>query len=461
MLAVAFLFTRPPPTGGPPLRDFESYYAAGSVWAHGGDPYGREIWRVERTIPAVVATRDELLPFVGPAFVLPLWAQLARLSYDRAAIVWGVVLAASIATIALGSLILAGWQRSPVEAIAVLAFCAGFGPLTSGAALGQVAIVSCAAVIATTLSIRSSASATALSALVAALQPNVGVVLGAGLGPRRVWIGLVSAATVVVAGSMVALGGLPNFIRYLWLLREHGAAERFIAIQMTPAAVAHALGVPAMLAMWLGGAIAVLVFAATVGATRCWSYDGVARLAMASAALPLIVPFAHEHDFTIAFFPAILCLRRARRGLGVVAAAAAMLIAVDWLGLAQRPNGVLLTSLLTLGAALSLIALVPRRSALSYAAAIGAALVVYLVGMVARRHALPTWPDALPLHFTVDAHLTATMVWQLEQTACGIAAQDPWWGALRLLPLIGCVLLWSVAVVSLRTIRGGPDRLAT
>ena len=56
------------------MRDFESYWAAGSAWSAGDDPYSRQIWRAERLVPGVNANREELLPFVGPPFGLPLWA---------------------------------------------------------------------------------------------------------------------------------------------------------------------------------------------------------------------------------------------------------------------------------------------------------------------------------------------------------------------------------------------------
>ena len=70
---------RPVGTPGPLLRDFEAYYAAGATWALGGDPYGREVWRVERRVPGVDASHEELLPFVGPPFSLPLWRSFAAL----------------------------------------------------------------------------------------------------------------------------------------------------------------------------------------------------------------------------------------------------------------------------------------------------------------------------------------------------------------------------------------------
>ena len=53
----------------------------------------------------------------------------------------------------------------------------------------------------------------------------------------------------------------------------------------------------------------------------------------------------------------------------------------------------------------------------------------------------------LPLGFHVDRLLPAPAVWQAEQRAAGIAGLDPYWAVLRLAPLLGCALLWSVASV--------------
>jgi hypothetical protein len=139
-LAAAFAF-RPSLTGGVDLRDFEAYYAAGATWGAGADPYSREIWQSERNLPGVVATRDELLPFVGPPFSLPLWAALARLPYASACALWRAVLGLAFATLVFGSLRLAGRGAGPLDLGAALALGIAFTPLTSGLALGQVAVV--------------------------------------------------------------------------------------------------------------------------------------------------------------------------------------------------------------------------------------------------------------------------------------------------------------------------------
>ncbi|MFZ1124817.1 MAG: glycosyltransferase 87 family protein, partial [Candidatus Baltobacteraceae bacterium] len=361
ILALAFFAVAPKATGGPPLRDFESYYAGGATARLDGDPYGREVWRVEKDVPGVVASRDELLPFVGPPFGLPLWSLLAGLAWPNAVVVWDAVMALSLATLAFGALALAGGPITLEDAVAVPILVAGFGPLTSGVALGQSAVLSCAAIVAALLFLRHRALlGAAAAALVAALQPNLALVLGARLGDRRSAIALGGAAALVAAGSALELGrgGLG---RYLATLAQHAAAERFIAIQTTPGAVARALGASPALAgtLALGLAALALLLVTLQCATR--RYDPVARVAVASAALPLALPFAHEHDFAVAFLPAVLCLRASSGARWQAAAFATLAAGVDWLGLAQRPSGVAATALLTLAAALALAVLARGR----------------------------------------------------------------------------------------------------
>ena len=449
--AAAALASRPPPTHGPALRDFESYYAAGSTWRYGTDPYSRDVWRSERTIPGVDAGHDELLPFVGPPFALPLWDALARLPWSGAAVLWGAVMALGLATLAFASLRLAGGSVDALDGIAVLAFAAGFGPLTSGVALGQAAVVSCAAIALTPLLLRFPRPFPAAgAALVAALQPNLAIVLAARAGSRRTWIAFALAATFALGGSAIALANLGGLPHYLAVLRDHAGSERFIAIQVTLGAVARALGAPAPLAGTL--ALAAAALTVVLVALQCASkrYAPDARLALACAALPLAWPFAHEHDLTIAFLPCLLATRRALGTTWVLAAFASLAVAVDWLGLAQRGNGSTETALLTLAAALALAVLARGPLRPYHALPLLAAGAVVLVAAATRAHALPTWPDALPARFELTHQVPAPEVWRAEQLASGIGALDPVWGWLRLLSLAGCALVWAAAGVTLR-----------
>jgi hypothetical protein len=114
-----------------------------------------------------------------------LWHALGGLPWGVATIVWESVLAIAFGAIAFGSLRAAGGETDVLAWPAVLVVAAGFGPLTSGVALGQAAIVSVAAIVVTPylLGPRLVLAATA-SALVAALQPNLAIVLAVRLGER-------------------------------------------------------------------------------------------------------------------------------------------------------------------------------------------------------------------------------------------------------------------------------------
>ncbi|GAC1444488.1 MAG: hypothetical protein NVSMB59_11180 [Vulcanimicrobiaceae bacterium] len=442
---VALLVAPHEKTQGPPLRDFEAYYAAGETWQVGGDPYSRDIWRGERNVPGVVAARDELLPFVGPPFGLPLWSVLARLPFGVASIAWGAVLGLAFTTVTIGSLILArGRLRWPAVA-ATLLLAAAFAPLTSAVALGQVALVSCAAIVALPFALRPRGTFGAIvAAFVAGLQPNLAIVLAVRVGDARARIAYVCAALVAILGSTLAAstGGLA---RYAAIIRDHGAAERFIAIQTTPGAVAYALGASPAVASAFALALAVVVVAVVGWQSRSPRYAPVERLFLACAAVSLVLPFAHEHDFAIAFAPALVLVTRARGTAWSCAACATLALGIDWLGLAQRPNDLVATLSLAFAGACALVALAPERLSPRHALPFALVAVVAVVAPLAATHRLPVWPDALPANFHVAAKLPAAVVWQAEQAASGIATREPMWGWLRTIPLVAAAALWATA----------------
>jgi hypothetical protein len=118
ILLFAFFFVHARPgADGPIYRDFESYYAGGATWRYGGDPYSREVWRTERTIPKIVATRDELLPFVGPPLGLPLWALISRLPWNLAIVVWGTILSFALAVLVAAGLLAGGVSPAKTRAL--------------------------------------------------------------------------------------------------------------------------------------------------------------------------------------------------------------------------------------------------------------------------------------------------------------------------------------------------------
>ncbi|MGB8150395.1 MAG: glycosyltransferase 87 family protein, partial [Candidatus Cybelea sp.] len=139
-IAIALLAARPVPTPGPPLRDFEAYWSAGSAWNAHVDPYSKEIWQAERSVPGVDAGRDELLPFINPPPALLLWSLLARLPYRAAATLWVIILAGALLALITTVLRASGAPRGAFVLAAALALAIAFGPITSDLALGQLAL---------------------------------------------------------------------------------------------------------------------------------------------------------------------------------------------------------------------------------------------------------------------------------------------------------------------------------
>ncbi len=456
MLAVAFTAFRPPPTHGPFARDFEAYYAAGAVWNAGGDPWSRAVWRVERTIDGV-DRGEELLPFVGPAFVLPVFGALARLPFDAAQRLWSGALALAFGALVLGALALARESRAGAL-LAAFALGIASGMVVSDFALGQIAMFSGAGT-ACALAVleRRRVGAAALAVMLAGVQPNLAVALAARLRDRAAWIAAACGVLGFTAGTLLAGGGARGLADYVRRVGEHGAAERFVAIQYTPAAIAHAFGAAPRTALAAGTIIAIAAIAATavaIARARLGAADGTL---LALAALPLAVPFFHEHDFVVVLIPLIVLALRASGGVRAAAGAASACVAVDWFGLAQRPLAEAQILALGVAAALAFAAL-GRGARVTRADAAPLALTVALACValpLARAHRAPTWPDALPIAYRAPTNASASAVWADEQRAAGLEHDDAAWGALRAIPLAGCVLLGGAIV---RGARRRPER---
>ena len=226
-----------------PQRDFEAYYAAGSAWNAGADPYGLAVWPEERAIPGVLATRMEMLPFVSPPWTLTLFGTLARLPYDRARLIWWTVMLLSASALAVGSLWLAAGARGPIDVVAVCAFAVAFGPVQSAFALGQLTLVACAAAVASFMLVRRSILGTAAAFAVAFAQPNVALPLVTLIREPRARIAFAAAAGALLVLS-AATGLQHDLLRYTSLLRAHEAAERCAVFQFSVASVACGFGSP-------------------------------------------------------------------------------------------------------------------------------------------------------------------------------------------------------------------------
>lgn len=426
--ACALLFARPRQTPGPPMRDFEAYYAAGTAWDHGGNPYSQQIWQAERTLPGV-STRYEALPFVTPPALLPLFGVLAKLPFTVANAVWRGVLLASLLLLALVTLRMMRVPPYGSTALAIVIAELGFGPLTSAVALGQLALPAFALAA---LSVQ-----WAPAAIAAWSQPNVALPL---LSQASTWTKAreFALSALAFAALCVPAVGVSGIGRFIGVLHAHAQAERFSAIQITPAAIAYGFGAGrgTAVAVGIATALAALFFWVRMMRMRA---NAVERFCASCAVLPFVMPFFHEHDLLVVFIPALVYTMRAQDERWTLAAFGALLAAPDWLGLAQRPDGAAQTLLLIGALGLALVALRPLPTVNMLAAPAAAALVlIAAAAMAARAHPAPVWPDAMTALPAGVSHLNISAAWSAEQRATGLLAPNAVWAALRLLSLLGC-----------------------
>lgn len=423
------------------MRDFEAYYAAGAASLHGDDPYSIGIWNYERAMHGVNAGRREVLPFVGPPAALFLWRAVARLPEFAATQLWRALLIACAALVAFLCARRSRVRANAVNVVAVAAIALAFGPLTSDLALGQIALAAFAAVlVANELAARYPLAA-ALSVCAAFVQPNVGIVAAGIVRDRRTMLAVLLGVLLFIE-LLVLSGGFETLVRYAAVLQQHGSAERFASIQITPAAVLYGFGMAPSAAQLAGSAVAI-------AATALWFFgvrgmrETTERLAFTCALAPLAMPFFHEHDFALVMLPAMLVTLREESAF---VPAAFLLCSIDWLGLAQRPDGTVQTVLLASGGLLGLLALRAfTRTQLAYA--LVTIVAAAAAGGFAAHHTLGVWPDAMQA-FTLPADASIARVWEAEQRASGLMAPDAFVAALRVLPLLGSALLAAAFVRS-------------
>jgi Glycosyltransferase family 87 len=403
-----------------------------------------------------------LLPYVGPAAALPLYGALARLPFALAVRIWTALLVLAFIVLALCAAALAPRTRFVAAAAGAVLFAYGSGAVISALALGQVALLSAAGIAGALVAYACRATlAGAFATLVAGLQPNLALGLIARMRDRTA---LVSAALGALAFAVLTLAagrGIDGFIEYLRVLREHGNAERFVVIQHTPAALAYAFGAPENVASAVGIACALAALAAVVAVTfaaRLGARDGAL---LALAALPLAVPFFHEHDFVVELIPLIVLAALTRGAARAWSGIAAALLLVDWLDLAQRPAADGQIVALGLAVAFAFVALGPGVRATRADLAPFAAVIVLACCTVplARAFPAPTWPDMLPSGYRAPATADASAEWFDEQRAAGLDARSAAWGALRALPLTGCMLLAFCIITTTSAQRSKAARL--
>jgi hypothetical protein len=438
-IAIALLTARPLPTPGPFLRDFEAYWSAGSTWNVRADPYSKAIWEAERTVPGVDAHRNELLPFINPPPALLLWSAFARLPYRAAAGLWLTLLAGALFALIVVVLRASGAGINALLFCAALALAMAFGPITSDLALGQLALPAfLGATLLVVLADRSVPMA-ATAAILALAAPNVTLGLASQFDRKRAILSIAVAAAVTYALG-VAAAGWRWPVTYAASAAAHAAAERFVTIQLTPAAIAYGFGATPSTAQPIGAATAVVaVAAALLLAVRV--REAFPRFAAWSALVPFAGVFLHEHDLLIGYPAALWCALRTRATTRSVALGGALLVSIDWLGLAQRPTGIAQSALLAIAAFAAFIALGDRfETRRAWRAALPVAALFASAALLAASHPAPVWPDSLPA-FHANPNATIAQVWLAEQRAGGLLGVAPVWAFLRALPLLGCALL--------------------
>jgi hypothetical protein len=441
-LACAFIvlgvtWARPAKTPGPLQRDFEAYWSAGSAFNAAANPYGRAIWAVERTIPGVDPTHDEMLPFISPPATFALWSPLARLPFEAATRLWYAVLLCALGALIVATLRGCGERVTAFSFLAALAFAIGFGPVTSNLALGQIAIT--AFVGAVTATTARSWIAKAIASFVALFQPNVALGLVSQFGRNRTTLAVAAGAALSYIAGALAIGW--NWpLRYAAFVESHASGERYGAIQYTPAAIAYGLHMPSPLPQ---AAAAACAAAAIVAAVAVWRRvtEPFARFAAFSTLTPFLATFFHDQDFVVAFPAAIWCAIHARGSSRAAGLAGALLVSIDWFGLAQRSNAILQSALLLAGAATAFLAFgedADLRVA-SYGG-VPVALLFVAGAWIGAAQPAPMWPHHLG-SFHAPAMASIATVWFLEQQRSGLEAAVPAWAGLKSLSLAGCALL--------------------
>lgn len=438
-IAVALFALRPAPAPGLAARDFEAYWAAGATWNARGDPYARSIWEAERHVPSVDARRDELLPFIDPPATLPVWSAFARLPYTVASAIWLALLAIALAALVCITLDGSTLPVTRLRLFGGLALALAFGPVTSDLALGQLALpafVGAALVVAMADRCLPAAAAAAILAFAA---PNMALGLISQLNRKRAFAALALGFLVTYGlGAWTAGWNWP--LRYAKAAAAQAGAEHFVAIQLSPAAVAYGFGAapPVTLAI---AAVAALLASAMAILIIVRVREPFARFAGCSALIPFVAAFVHEHNLVVAFPAALWCALRTQTTARALAFTGALLVAINWLGLAQRPSSIAQSGLLALAAALAFIVLgQPSQPRSLLPAGLCVAALFAIAAALAAHHPAPVWPDALGA-FHAPPSDGAAAVWLAEQRASGLLAVVPAWAALRTLSLLGCALL--------------------
>lgn len=417
------------------LGDFRSFYCAGSVVLHGGDPYAAAPLAACENEPQPFslyhAREGVVLPAPLPGYALLPFVALSLVPFPIAALLWiGVLFGASV--VAWRSLaVLIDDELDAVVLAAALPLGAVSIPFGELVPIAVAAFCACGAALK-----RNRPGAAVVWAALAMCQPHVGLpVLAALIGLRRTrWRAAV--AIVVLAVVHAGVVGAESLSYFTHVLPQHALAELPRASQFSVAWIARALGAAPnaalaigtfTYALALGGGISVAAFLAQ--RTRC-----VELLALVPPAFALLGgTFIHLAQMLIALPAVLVMIPHARGRSRALLAAALVLLAIPWSLISQTAWVIPVVALVAGG-----IAFVTLQQSIGVALRVALACVAYFTAVVVARAVCPfVAPPSVVVPAFDPVLASATWGWwiQTHDSDAGIAtwlAKLPTWIGLAL-----------------------------
>ena len=313
------------------LTDFRAFYCAGRAVDAGADPYRvQPLLACERTVGEVISTNlNAVVPAPLPPFALGLFAALGQLGFGQAALVWSLLIAASLVATVVLLRGLTGLAALPVFCSVVLSV--GFLSLYLGQPTAPVIALVC---LAAWLLEGNRPVTAALAAALTLIEPHVGlpICLSLALWSPRTRVTL-AASSIVLGAIGLAVVGAPVAVAYVRaVLPAQVLAEVHYPEQYSMTYFAARLGAPDHLAIVLGDAVfcAALLTGVTVAMTVRRSLGRPAALVLVPAAVAVAAgPYVHLAHIAAAI-PAALFLFAQERRLATPLAVAIVLLAVPW-----------------------------------------------------------------------------------------------------------------------------------
>ncbi len=320
--------------------DFQAFYCGAVITNAHGDPYRSEPLRTceaaAMRATGIEPVADLVVPAPLPGYAFALLGPLARLPFLLASEIWFVLGFCAV----FGSIVLITrlTKLPPLWIALALVFSEGLASLGLGQLVPFVVVALCGCAYA--LQQRKPQLA-ALCAVASLIEPHLG--LPAVLS-MFVWIPetrrtLLACGAVLAALSLAALGVAGNVEYFTVVLPAHARCEvAWFSAQLSLSASLYRAGVPAPLAVKLGGlSYAVMLALGVWAGRRCaLTCKEPAFLALVPVAFALVGgPFIHIHQMAAAIPAAFLLYARAPAARPMLRWAL-MLLAVPWEMIAEE-----------------------------------------------------------------------------------------------------------------------------